>query len=126
MSIEWSATAGCEGTSMGGPPMHYHPKCPVCGGHEPEFNAKFPHCFRTEHASIRLFGNATSGVHVGHRDGCVFLRFSRLPQMAEEAAGQGWCAVCGAVLGFEEEHSDGCADQARELVGAFVEELRKS
>lgn len=30
--------------------------------------------------------------------------------------GSGWCAVCGACIGYEEEHSGDCRDRARNIV----------
>lgn len=65
---EWSSYAGCEGYGfMGsGPPMHQHPRCPVCGGHEPEFNAAHSRCFRIEGENNHWHG----GITVGHKPGC--------------------------------------------------------
>jgi len=70
--IEWGGRSGCEGTSMGGPPMHMHITCKFCGAHEPEFNAKYPSCFRTAEDSIKMFGNDRSGVYTTHREDCPF------------------------------------------------------
>lgn len=75
-AVEWASYSGCEPIGgMGGTvPMHRHPTCPLCGGHEPEFNARFSRCFRTEEEALRIFGpeEKPSGIHVGHRDDCPF------------------------------------------------------
>lgn len=68
---EWSARRGCEGFQMGAPPMHYHPVCPLCEGHEPTFNAKFPGCFRTRERALALGLGKSSGVIVGHEPDCI-------------------------------------------------------
>ena len=54
--------------------MHIHPHCILCKGHEPEFNAKYPNCFRTEAEALRIFGpeERPSGIHVGHREDCPY------------------------------------------------------
>jgi len=74
--LEWTGDAGCEGMGfMGsGPPMHRHPMCPLCRGHEPEFNAKAPNCFRTRADSERLGMSKGSGVNIGHESECLYAR----------------------------------------------------
>jgi len=67
---EWASYAGCEGYQMGAPPMHHHPTCPLCGGHEPAFNAKYSNCFRTAEEAKQI--GITGGITVGHKPTCVW------------------------------------------------------
>lgn len=71
---EWAGRSGCEGMSMGDQvPMHWHPVCSICGGHEPEFNDKTPNCFRLKENSLSPPGGYKDYITVGHEDTCPFV-----------------------------------------------------